>query len=51
MPANRQHPRDCLKAVLPLPQKISDGNAGRPMNRLLMVEALGGIAGVVLRVR
>ena len=39
--ANRPYPTHILEDVLPIPQKIQDEMAGRPMKRLLLADALG----------
>lgn len=38
---NRNFPRHTLEAALVLPQKIQDEMGGKPMNRLLLADALG----------
>jgi len=38
---NRNFPKHTLEAVLVLPQKIQDEMGGKPMNRLLLADALG----------
>ena len=38
---NRNFPKHTLQATLVLPQKIQDEMGGKPMNRLLLAEALG----------
>lgn len=42
MPATpRNYPKDSLQQALTISQKIADENAGAPMNRLLVADALG----------
>lgn len=38
---SRNYPQHTLEAALVLPQKIQDESGGRPMNRLLLADALG----------
>jgi predicted nucleotide-binding protein with TIR-like domain len=38
---NRNFPKHTLESVLPLAQKIQDEMGGKPMNRLLLADALG----------
>lgn len=38
---NRNFPKHTLEAALPLAQKIQDEMGGKPMNRLLLADALG----------
>src|SRR5262245_11874487 len=38
---NRNFPKHTLEATLPLAQKIQDEMGGKPMNRLLLADALG----------
>jgi len=40
-PAPRNYPKDSLQQALVISQKIADENAGAPMNRLLVADALG----------